>query len=105
VRSENAINSVIDIVQNWLAVGGAASAALSIGGRSYTLIGQCQIASNVVIAARNAADTTCSDSRQASSHITDQTARSNHDQTSRKHGPFDPDIRGRLWISPASRDQ
>jgi hypothetical protein len=47
VQSENAINSVIDTVQNWLAVQGAASAALSIGQRSYTLIGQGQTASTL----------------------------------------------------------
>ena len=47
VRSENAISSVIDTVQDWLDLQGAASAALSIGGRSYTLIGQGQIASTL----------------------------------------------------------
>jgi hypothetical protein len=47
VRSANAIISVIDTVQDWLAVQGAASAALSIGGRSYTLVGQGQIASTL----------------------------------------------------------
>jgi hypothetical protein len=47
VRSENAISSVIDTVQNWLAVQGAASAALSIGARSYTLVGQGQTASTL----------------------------------------------------------
>jgi hypothetical protein len=47
VESENAINSVIDTVQDWLGAQGAASAALSIGERSYTLVGQGQIASTV----------------------------------------------------------
>jgi hypothetical protein len=47
LRSETAISSVIAAVQDWLAVQGAASAALSIGGRSYTLIGQEQIASTL----------------------------------------------------------
>jgi hypothetical protein len=47
VESENAINRVIDTVQDWLAVHGAASAALSIGERSYTLVGQGQIASTL----------------------------------------------------------
>jgi hypothetical protein len=47
VESENAINSVIDTVQDWLAVQGAASAALSIGERSYTLVGHGQIASTL----------------------------------------------------------
>ena len=45
VESEHAINRVIDTVQDWLAAQGAESASLSIGDRSYTLIGQEQTAS------------------------------------------------------------
>jgi len=45
VESEHAINRVIDAVQDWLAAHGADSASLSIGDRSYTLIGQGQTAS------------------------------------------------------------
>lgn len=40
VESEHAINRVIDAVQDWLASQGAESASLSIGDRSYTLVGQ-----------------------------------------------------------------
>ena len=42
VRSEwesRSIVQVIDAVQSWLAVDGAASAELSVGGRSYTMVG------------------------------------------------------------------
>jgi hypothetical protein len=45
VESEHAINRVIDAVQEWLAAHGADSASLSIGDRSYTLIGQGEAAS------------------------------------------------------------
>lgn len=44
VESEHAISGVIDTVQNWLAAHGTASASLSIGDRSYTLVGQEQMA-------------------------------------------------------------
>lgn len=40
LESEHAINRVIDTVQDLLAARGAASAALTIGERSYTLVGQ-----------------------------------------------------------------
>lgn len=40
VESEHAINAVIDAVQDWLARHGADSASLSIGDRSYILVGQ-----------------------------------------------------------------
>ena len=42
VESEHAINRVIDTVQDWLAAHGADSASLSVGERSYTLVGQWQ---------------------------------------------------------------
>jgi hypothetical protein len=47
VESEHAINGVIDAVQQWLAAHGAESASLSIGDRSYTLVGQGQTANNL----------------------------------------------------------
>ena len=47
VESEHAINRVIDAVQEWLAGHGAESASLSIGDRSYTLVGQGQTANNL----------------------------------------------------------
>jgi hypothetical protein len=47
VESEHAINSVIDAVQEWLAAHGAESASLSIGDRSYTLVGHGQTANNL----------------------------------------------------------
>ena len=39
LESEHAISRVIDAVQEWLAAHGADSASLSIGERSYTLVG------------------------------------------------------------------
>ncbi len=42
LESEHAINRVIDTVQDWLAAHGANSASLSIGDRSYTLVGHGQ---------------------------------------------------------------
>ena len=45
LESESAVMHVIDTVQAWLAEAGAASAALSIGNRSYTLVGPGPIAS------------------------------------------------------------
>ena len=45
LESDSAVMHVIDAVQTWLTEAGAASAALSIGDRSYTLVGQGQIAS------------------------------------------------------------
>ena len=42
VESEHAINRVIDTVQDWLAAHGADSASLSVGERSYNLVGQGQ---------------------------------------------------------------
>jgi hypothetical protein len=42
LESEHAINRVIDTVQDWLASHGANSASLSIGDRSYTLVGNGQ---------------------------------------------------------------
>jgi hypothetical protein len=47
LESESAIMHVIDAVQTWLSEAGATSAALSIGDRSYTLVGQERIASTV----------------------------------------------------------
>jgi hypothetical protein len=47
IKSEQAINRVIDAVQDWLAAHGADSASLSIGDRSYTLVGQGQTASTI----------------------------------------------------------
>ena len=47
VESEHAINGVIDAVQQWLAAHGAESASLSIGDRSYTLVGQGQTANTL----------------------------------------------------------
>jgi hypothetical protein len=44
LESESAVMHVIDAVQNWLAEAGAASAALSIGDRCYTLVGPGQLA-------------------------------------------------------------
>jgi len=45
VESENAINRVVDAVQDWLAAHSADSASLSIGNRSYTLVEQGNAAS------------------------------------------------------------
>jgi hypothetical protein len=45
IDSEHGINRVIDAVQEWLASHGADSASLSIGDRSYTLVGEGQSAS------------------------------------------------------------
>jgi len=42
LESEHAINRVIDTVQDWLAAHGANTASLSIGDRSYTLVGDGQ---------------------------------------------------------------
>ncbi len=42
LESEHAINRVVDTVQDWLASHGANSASLSIGDRSYTLVGNGQ---------------------------------------------------------------
>jgi len=45
VRSEwesRAVMQVIDVVDRWLAAGGIASAKLSIGDRSHTLVGPAQ---------------------------------------------------------------
>jgi hypothetical protein len=47
VESEHAINRVIDAVQQWLEAHDAESASLSIGNRSYTLVGQGQTANNL----------------------------------------------------------
>ena len=47
VESEHAINRVIDAVQDWLAAHSADSASLSIGDRSYTLVGQGQTANTL----------------------------------------------------------
>jgi hypothetical protein len=47
LESESAVMHVIDAVQVWLAEAGAASAALSIGDRSYTLVGTGEVASSL----------------------------------------------------------
>lgn len=47
LESESAVVHVIEAVQTWLADAGGTSAALSIGDRSYTLVGQGRIASTV----------------------------------------------------------
>jgi hypothetical protein len=43
-ESESEVVNVIDAVQAWLATNGGGSAALSIGDRSYTLVGEEQFA-------------------------------------------------------------
>jgi hypothetical protein len=45
LESDSAVMHVIDAVQAWLTEAGAASAALSIGDRSYTLVGAGPVAS------------------------------------------------------------
>jgi hypothetical protein len=45
--ADSAVMHVIDTVQTWLTEAGAASAALSIGDRSYTLVGQGEVASSL----------------------------------------------------------
>jgi len=45
LESDSTVMHVIDAVQNWLTEAGAASAALSIGARSYTLVEQGETAS------------------------------------------------------------
>ena len=50
VRSEwesRAVTQVIEIVQSWLAADGIGSAKLSIGDRSYTLVGPASAATTV----------------------------------------------------------
>jgi len=47
IESDHGIKTVIDAVQEWLAAHGADSASLSIGDRSYTLVGEGQSASVV----------------------------------------------------------
>jgi hypothetical protein len=45
LESDSAVMHVIGAVQAWLAEAGVASAALSIGDRSYTLVGSGPVAS------------------------------------------------------------